>query len=86
MYHFERATVWRVLKVDIKAYAAALAVAEPLTSATKLSVPLIDLNANSVDALTTNLATEFTHKRRRAEATSSAKSEIVLSSESETDT
>ena len=74
MYPFERAAAWLVCKVDIAAAAAALSTAEPLTSRTKLSAPLTDLNANAVDALTTALATKLVHKLRHVEETSAAKS------------
>ena len=63
-----------------------MAAAEPLTFPTKSSVPLTDLNANDVDDLNTALSTELTCKRRLAEATFDAHSDIVPGSESETET
>ena len=44
------------------------------------------MNANSVDALTTNLATGLARKRRCAEATYAAQAERVPGSDSETET
>ena len=86
MYPFDRAPVYCVRKVDIAASAAALAASETLTSPTKLSVPLTELNSNDADALTTNLATELDLKHRREDATSAAHAERVPVSDSETDT
>ena len=60
MYPFERATVWRVCKVETKESYAPLAAVEPLKTPTKPSAPLKDLNENTVNALTTALATELT--------------------------
>ena len=72
VYHFERATVWRVLKVDIKAFSAALALAKPLTFPTKFSALLIEMNVSYVDTFTTALETELARKRKFAEANSDA--------------
>ena len=67
---FVHSKVWCESKVDIAVSAAALAAAEPLTSLTKSSAPLVERNVNSADALTTNIATELARKHRRAESTS----------------
>ena len=75
VYNFYRYPFWCVHKLDIKSSAAALAAAGPLISPTKSSAPLIELNANAVDALTTDIATELSNKRRRAELTSDAQSD-----------
>ena len=72
VYHFDRATVWLVRNIYIAAASSALAADEPLTSPTKLSAPMIDLNANSLEPLTTALATEIDHKHRCEKATSAA--------------
>ena len=82
MYTFDFSIAWRLRKVYIKESTAALAVYEPLTSPTKYSTPLTELNANDVDDLTTNLATELSHKLRRAEANSAEKAERVSVSDS----
>ena len=66
VYPFYCAPVWCVRKVDIKSYTIAFAAAEPLTSPTKSSVPLIHQNENSVHSLTTTLPTELARKTRRA--------------------
>ena len=58
----------------------------PITFPTKLSAPMIELNKNSEDALTTALATELASKHRYAESTSAAQEKIVTISNSETDT
>ena len=79
-------TLWRVHKVDIAAYAAALSVAEPPTFPTKSSASLTDLNENAVDSLTTALATEFVRKQRCVQVTSTAQEEIISGSNSETET
>ena len=84
LYTFDRALFWRVRKVDIKASAAAFSAAEPLISPTKLSAPLIDLNANAVDALTAALATELARKHRRAGAVCAAQEDTATGSYSET--
>ena len=86
MHPFDRAAVWLVCKVYIAAADAVLSTAEPLTSPTKLSVTLIDLSANYVNALTTALATKLDRKHRRAEATSAAHAEIVSGLDQETET
>ena len=83
MYPFDHAPVWRVNKVDIAAAAAALAAAEPLTSPTKSSAPLIELKTNTVDALTTSLVTELASKRRNEEAAYYSQEEILTGSYSE---
>ena len=75
----------KVQKVDIAEAPVSLAADEPLTFPTKSSAPLTDLNANDVDDLNTALSTELTCKRRLAEATFAAHSEIVPGSESETE-
>ena len=51
-----------------------------------MSALLTELNANSVDALTTALVTELSHKGKRAEATSDAHAERVPGSYLETET
>ena len=86
MYHFDRAPLCCVRKVDITAAATALAAAEPLTLPTKLSTPLEDLNTNTVDALTNALATELAPKHRCTEATYAAHTERVPVSDPETET
>ena len=73
VYYLDLASVWRVCKVYIKESSAAFTAAEPLIFHTKLSAPLIELNKNAVDALTTDLATEIYRKLRRVEAASAAK-------------
>ena len=72
VYNFDRTPVWYKHKLDIKVYAAALATSEPLTLTTESSVPLVELNLNSVDTLTTALSPELSRKRRPVDATSSA--------------
>ena len=67
MYTYDHAPVCNICKVDIAEAAAALAATEPLISSTKVSVPLTDLNKNSVDSLTAALTTELSRKRRYAE-------------------
>ena len=86
MYHFERASLYRVYKVDIKASAAVLAAAEPIKPPTKSFALLTELNSNAVDDLTNAISTELARKRRCAEATSYAQKERVTVSDSETDT
>ena len=86
MYPFDRAPVWRVSKVDIKAYAAELTVAEPLKSPTKLSALLTGMNAHAVNEIITALATGLSCKRRHAEATSDAQAERVSTSDLKTET
>ena len=68
VYHFEHDIFWRVRKVYIKASAAVLAAAEPLTLPTKLSDLLTELNANAVNALTTALTNEPARKLIHVEA------------------
>ena len=63
-----------------------MAAAETLTSPTKLSALLTDLNENVMGALTTAQATELSRKRRIAEATSISQTERVPGSDSETET
>ena len=77
MYTFVRDTAWSVRKVYFKASASAFAAAEPIKPPTKLSAMLTELNANTVDALTTALVTELSHKLRLAEDTSDAQAEII---------
>ena len=86
VYNFDHAPLWSVRKFDIKAPAAEFAAAEALTSPTKLYAPLIELNANSVDAFTTALAVELSRKHRRVEATYAAQADRVPGSDSETET
>ena len=86
MYPIECATIWKERKVDIKASAAAFSAAAPLTFPTKCSAPLIDLNTNYVEALTTALAPELVCKHRLAEETSAAQAERVPVSYSELQT
>ena len=77
MYPFEHDPVWIVCKVYIKATAAVFAADATLTSPTKLSVTLIEMNENDLDALATTLATELYRKHRHAEETSAAYEEIL---------
>ena len=77
LYPFDFAPVYSVHKIDIKVPDVALGAAEPLTSPTKVSAPLIELNTNAVDFLTTTLATELSCKHRRVEATSDSQAERV---------
>ena len=86
MYPFEHAPVWILCKVYIKATDAAFAADATLTSPTKSFAPLIEMNENDVDALTTTLATELYRKHRHAEATSAAYEEILPRSESRRNT
>ena len=84
VYIFDHDPVWRLRKVDIKASDEAFDAATPLTSPTKSSVPLVDLNANSADALTTDKATELARKHRRAESTSAVQEDTEPGSNLET--
>ena len=77
--------VWSVCKVDIAEAAASLSVGEPLTSPTKISVLLTELNTTAVYTLTTYLATEISRKCRRTKASFATKAEIVPGSDLETD-
>ena len=86
VYPFDHAPLWRIRNVDIKASAAEFAAAEALTSPTKLYAPLIELNANSVDAFTNALAIGLSRKHRRVEATYAAQADRVPGSDSETET
>ena len=83
VYPFDHSPVWSVRKADIRASATSLAAAEIQTFPTKYSALLIDLNANSVDALTTSLATELSHKCISSEATSAGQADRVTVSDSE---
>ena len=76
VYPFDHAPAFRVFKVDVAAYAEALAADEPLKFSTRSSAPLTYLNANVGYALTIFLATKIYHKHRRAEATSTVQVEI----------
>ena len=57
VYHLDCVPVWCVDKVYIVAAAAVFSAAEPLTSPKKSHAPLIELNSNDVDNLTTALVT-----------------------------
>ena len=72
--------------MDVKSSSAALDADETLKFPTKSSAPLVDMNANSVDDLTTALATELACKHRHTEAVSAAQSERVPGSDLETET
>ena len=83
VYIFDYDPFWRVREVDIKASAGEFDGAEHLTYPTKSSATLIDLNANYVDALTTDIATEVARKYRRAESTSAVQEDTVPRSDLE---
>ena len=74
-----------VRKVDIKPSAGEFKAAEHLTSLTKSSAPLVDLIANTADALTTDIATELACKHRRAESTSAIQADTEPGSDLETE-
>ena len=86
VYIFDRVSVWHLNKVDIAAAAASLAADEPLSLPIKLSAPLTYLNVNSVDALTTALATVLARKPRLTESTSVSQKDILPVSDLETET
>ena len=70
VFIFDHDQVWHVRGLVIKESDVEFDAAEPLISPTKSSAPLVELTANDVGALTTNIATELARKHRRAESTS----------------
>ena len=62
VYIFDHDQVWHVRGLVIKESDVEFDAAEPLISPTKSSAPLVELTANDVGALTTNIATELDRK------------------------
>ena len=84
VYTFDHDPFWHVRKVDIKPSAGEFKAPAHLTSLTKSSTPLVDMIANDVGALTTDIATELARKHRRAESTSAVQADTEPGSELET--
>ena len=85
VYIFDHDQVWHVRGLVIKESDVEFDAAEPLISPTKSSAPLVELTANDVGALTTNIADELSCKHRRAESTSAVQADTEPGSEFKTE-